>query len=70
MNKRAIYYHHKDKAIESTGELDQYISEICQIIQVRRNDLQIRASSKGLMYGGGVDSEIPEHLDNEVLVIP
>jgi hypothetical protein len=41
LNKRAIYYHHKDKTIESTGELDQYLSEICQILRVRRADLQI-----------------------------
>jgi len=41
INKRAIYYHHKDKSIESTQEIDQYISEICQIIGVRRAQLQI-----------------------------
>jgi len=39
MNKRAIYYHHKDKNIESTGELDMYIAEICQILQLKRGDL-------------------------------
>jgi DNA topoisomerase VI subunit A len=41
MNKRAIYYHHKDKAIETQGELDQYIGEICQIVGVTRDDLRI-----------------------------
>ena len=41
INKRAIYYHHKDKDIESTTELDSYIGEICQILHVRRADLNI-----------------------------
>jgi hypothetical protein len=37
MNKRALYYHHKDKSIESTGELDQYLSEIGQMLRVTRD---------------------------------
>jgi DNA topoisomerase VI subunit A len=41
INKRAIYYHHKDKAIETQGELDQYIAEICKILGVTRDDLRI-----------------------------
>jgi len=41
INKRAIYYHHKGKSIESTGELDHYIGEICQILGVTRDDLRI-----------------------------
>jgi DNA topoisomerase VI subunit A len=68
MNKRAIYYLHRD--IESTGELDSYIEELCQILEVQRDDLRIRATSKGLMFGGGIDLGMPEHLDSEVLAIP
>ena len=36
------------------GELDLYITDICQILSVSRMNLGIIASAKGLLSGGGI----------------
>eukprot|EP00347_Sterkiella_histriomuscorum_P002834 403366622 len=70
VNKRAVYYSLIDSNIGSTMELDGYISEICLILSLHRDDLLIKASSKGLMFGGGIDSDLSEELLINQLQIP
>ncbi|CDW83273.1 meiotic recombination protein spo11-like [Stylonychia lemnae] len=41
VNKRALYYSLLDNKISSTDELDNYIEEICQILNLHRDDLKI-----------------------------
>ena len=71
INKRGVYYSLIGQGIKSTDELDDYITQICQLLETSRSNLGIIASTKGLISGGGLTSlktieylQIPAYMAN------
>jgi hypothetical protein len=56
MNKRGVYYSLLGQGIKSTEELDTYILQVCELLEVSRLQLGIVASTKCLISGGGLTS--------------
>jgi DNA topoisomerase VI subunit A len=56
VNKRGVYYSLLGQGIKSTDELDDYITDICYMLEAPRSALGIVASCKGLLAGGGLTS--------------
>ena len=54
--KRAVYYSMVGQGVKSTDELDEYIADLCYILNVSRNALCIEASIKALVAGAGLTS--------------
>ena len=56
MKKRAVYYSLVGQGVKSTDELDEYIADLCYILNVSRDILCIEASVKALVAGAGLTS--------------
>ena len=56
MKKRAVYYSLVGQGVKSTDELDEYIADLCHILDVSRDDLCIEASIKTLIAGASLTS--------------
>ena len=56
VNKRGVYYSLIGQGIKSTDELDIYITQVCELLEVSRLQLGIVASTKCLIAGGGLTS--------------
>ena len=54
VNKRGVYYSLLGQGVKSTEELDTYITQACELLEVSRLQLGIVASTKCLIAGGGL----------------